>query len=127
MEKTTLLKMNHWQKVWGQKWNACYLLVMAFLIGQSMTAQTVLINPAAEGGFENGTTFASNGWTQVDDTTNKWALGTVPGWFSGSRGAYVSSDSGTTWGYNAGATSRSHFYRDVAFPAGATAVNLAFD
>ncbi|MBN9283226.1 T9SS type A sorting domain-containing protein [Flavobacterium sp.] len=119
--------MNHWQKVWGQKWNACYLLVMAFLIGQSMTAQTVLINPAAEGGFENGTTFASNGWTQVDDTTNKWALGTVPGWFSGSRGAYVSSDSGTTWGYNAGATSRSHFYRDVAFPAGATAVNLAFD
>ncbi|WP_177729846.1 Ig-like domain-containing protein [Flavobacterium inviolabile] len=119
--------MNHWQKVWGQKWNACYLLVMAFLIGQSMTAQTVLINPAAEGGFENGTTFASNGWTQVDDTTNKWALGTVPGWFSGSRGAYVSNDSGTTWGYNAGATSRSHFYRDVAFPAGATAVNLAFD
>ena len=127
MKKTILLKENCGQRVWRLKWTACCLFLMAFLLGQSMNAQTVLINPNVEGGFEDGTTFASNGWTQVDDTNNRWVLGTVPGWFSGARGAYVSNDSGVTWGYSTTTTSRSHFYRDVAFPAGATAVDLAFD
>ncbi|WP_286913575.1 T9SS type A sorting domain-containing protein [Flavobacterium sp. UBA4197] len=127
MKKTILLKENCGQRVWRLKWTACCLFLMAFLLGQPMNAQTVLINPNVEGGFEDGTTFASNGWTQVDDTNNRWVLGTVPGWFSGARGAYVSNDSGVTWGYSTTTTSRSHFYRDVAFPAGVAAVDLAFD
>ncbi|OJV67849.1 MAG: hypothetical protein BGO42_17670 [Flavobacterium sp. 40-81] len=101
------------------------------MLGQQVSAQgtqtTLLINPNAEGGFETGTTFASNGWTTVNATTNTWNVGTVPGWFTGTGGAYVSNNSGGAWAYTNTAASRSHFYRDITFPAGVTAVNLAFD
>jgi hypothetical protein len=33
-------------------------------------AQTLLINPAAEGGFENGNTFAANGWSVANSANN---------------------------------------------------------
>lgn len=98
---------------------------MLFL-GQSITAQ-ILINPNAEGGFENGATFADNGWTTVNDATSKWQVGTAPGWFTGTGGAYVSNDNGTSWAYTNNTISRSSFYRDVAFPTGATTVTLNFD
>ena len=39
------------------------LFVLLSFLG---SAQTVLINPAAEGGFELGSTFAANGWTVVN-------------------------------------------------------------
>ncbi|UUC45639.1 Ig-like domain-containing protein [Flavobacterium cerinum] len=126
MKKTTLLSKLKWHKKPTLGWNAFYLFMLTFCLGQ-LNAQTVLINPAAEGGFENGTTLAANGWTALDDVTNKWSLGTAPGWFTGNRGAYISTDGGTTWNYNATSTSRSFFYRDVAFPVGATSVNLSFD
>lgn len=92
-----------------------------------MTAQTtLLINPNAEGGFENGATFADNGWTTVAASTNTWNVGTAPGWFTGTGGAYVSNDSGTTWAYS-NTSNRSAFYRDITFPNGVTSVNLSFD
>lgn len=97
------------------------------MIGPSVKAQTVLINPNSEGGFENGSTFAANGWTTVDATPNSWYVGTVPGWFTGTGGAYVSNDTGTTWGFTNTVISRSSFYRDVTFPAGAASVTLSFD
>ena len=71
--------------------NRCYsalrnalptLLGLAFL-AFSQQASAQLINPAAEGGFENGTTFAANGWS-IDNgaALNTWVLGTVPPGFS---------------------------------------------
>ena len=40
-------------------------------------AQTTIINPAAEGGFNLGNTFAANGWTVANQGTNpsKWVVG----------------------------------------------------
>lgn len=42
-------------------------------------AQTTLINPAQEGGFNVGNTFASNGWTVANQGVNpsKWVIGTA--------------------------------------------------
>jgi hypothetical protein len=42
-------------------------------------AQTTIINPATDGGFNSGTTFASNGWMVGNEGTGniKWALGTA--------------------------------------------------
>ncbi|MBN9283227.1 MULTISPECIES: fibronectin type III domain-containing protein [unclassified Flavobacterium] len=120
-----------WRNALKIHWNFSCLLLFALLLGQQVSAQgtqtTLLINPNAEGGFETGTTFASNGWTTVNATTNTWNVGTVPGWFTGTGGAYVSNNSGGAWAYTNTAASRSHFYRDITFPAGVTAVNLAFD
>ncbi len=48
-----------------------------FVIG--VQAQTTIINPATDGGFNSGTTFASNGWMVGNEGTGniKWALGTA--------------------------------------------------
>ncbi|OGS78736.1 MAG: hypothetical protein A3D31_01820 [Candidatus Fluviicola riflensis] len=104
------------------------LLILSFitsaLIGNS---QTVIVNPLVEGGFTLGPSFAANGWT-VDNgaITNKWFAGTVPAAF-GSNSAFISADNGVTQGYNNASVSVVHFYRDVTFPAGETAINLSFD
>ncbi|MBF6640390.1 T9SS type A sorting domain-containing protein [Flavobacterium sp. J49] len=107
--------------------NCTFLFLFVLFLGQFVTGQTVLINPTAEGGFENGTTFVDNGWTTVNAATNTWNLGATPAWFSGDRGAYVSNDSGTSWAYTNNIANRSFFYRDVTFPANTNAVTLSFD
>ena len=40
--------------------------------------QTVLINGAAEGGFELGATPSINGWTAVNPASDAWVVGSVP-------------------------------------------------
>lgn len=126
MKKPTFLK--DFRLIFTNKSNNFLFLLCSFLLvlGQSVTAQ-MLIDPNAEGGFENGATFADNGWTTVNDATSKWQVGTAPGWFSGSGGAYVSNNDGTSWAYTNNTISRSSFYRDVTFPTGATTVTLNFD
>ena len=94
----------------------------------------ILINGAAEGGFELGTTFADNGWTVVNgsatSTQNQWYLGpsTTPGVGTG-RSAYITNNTGTgAYAYtNNSAMYIVHYYRDVTFPAGASNINLNFD
>src|SRR5215203_4964870 len=99
-----------------------YFILFGFLyVFTARAQQTLLIDPAGAGGFENGATFASNGWTEVNGSvTNKWFVGNVAGPSAGANSAYVSSDpAGATYTYNiAGAISVVHFYRDVTFPAG---------
>ncbi|MES2862774.1 MAG: T9SS type A sorting domain-containing protein [Bacteroidota bacterium] len=53
--------------------------VLFFCIANVMQAQTILINPATDGGFNSGSTFASNGWTLANQGVSpvKWALGTA--------------------------------------------------
>jgi hypothetical protein len=55
----------------------CAFFMFFFVIG--VQAQTTIINPATDGGFNSGTTFASNGWTVANEGTGpiKWALGTA--------------------------------------------------
>jgi hypothetical protein len=87
---------------------------------------TLLIDPDGDGGFENGSTFAANGWTVVNGAqTNQWFVG-APGADAGSNGAYVSNDGGTTNAYNVNATSIVHFYRDITIPAGTAFLTLTF-
>ncbi|WP_347066135.1 GEVED domain-containing protein [Flavobacterium sp. WV_118_3] len=131
MKNSTYLSTFRWRNALKLHFKLSCLLLMALLAGHQANAQgtqtTVLINPNAEGGFENGSTFAANGWTTVNASLNTWNVGTVPGWFTGTGGAYVSNNSGTAWAYGNGTANRSHFYRDVTFPAGVSVVNLKFD
>ncbi|WP_333875650.1 GEVED domain-containing protein [Flavobacterium sp.] len=84
------------------------------------------IDANTNGGFENGATFALNGWTVVNAATNTWQLGSVAGAASGTRGAYISNNGGTSWGYSTGTSQTSHFYRDIVIPAGAQNTTLTF-
>ncbi|WP_158605970.1 gliding motility-associated C-terminal domain-containing protein [Taibaiella sp. KBW10] len=104
---------------------------------QNSFAQTVIINPNTDGGFEMGNTFAANGWTLVNNAANagnNWFLGTTTlsnagSSFAstGSRLAYISqSNNGSSWSYNINEYSTTHFYKDVAFPAGQTIIKLKF-
>jgi subtilisin-like proprotein convertase family protein len=101
------------------------LLFLSVLLALGIQAQTVLLNPAGDGGFENGSDFTSNGWTLVNHTTNQWYVG-APGMNSGASGAYISSDGGVTNGYTNTISQTSHFYRDIALPSGKNIV-VRFD
>ncbi len=103
------------------------LVLFLLLAGTSANAQTVLINPATVGGFETGSTFASNGWTAVNASTNTWNVGATPAWQTGSNSAFISNNAGTGWTYSTSVVQASHFYRDVVFPAGETNITLTFD
>jgi Ig-like domain CHU_C associated/Secretion system C-terminal sorting domain len=54
------------------------VLTLLFAI-TSIQAQTTIISSAGDGGFNNGSTFAANGWTVANQGTGatKWALGTA--------------------------------------------------
>jgi len=97
------------------------ICVAGFLLN-SAVAQTVLINPSGDGGFENGATFEANGWNVINSSplgtattpgANTWHVGNAAGVSAGSAGAYVSSTGGATWGYNNASATTSSFYRDV--------------
>lgn len=103
------------------------LSVLFVLLSFLGTAQTVLIDPAAEGGFESGATFAANGWT-VDNgaAVNQWYLGAVPVGFT-TNSAFISNNGGVSNAFSNTSPSVVHFYRDVTFPAGETTMQLSFN
>lgn len=90
----------------------------------------VLISPTGDGGFENGSTFAANGWTVANGTlglNNNWFVGSTGTASAGTNSAYISNDAaGATYNYNVSQVSTVHFYRDVTFPAGQTVFTLTF-
>ena len=98
------------------------IICVAGLLLNSAVAQTVLISPSGDGGFENGATFEANGWTVINSSplgtattngANTWHVGNAAGASAGTTGAYVSCTGGSTWGYNNGSATTSSFYRDV--------------
>ena len=110
-----------------------FYIAFFFMIGQITGGQlyaqtTTLISSTGDGGFETGTTFAANGWTEVNGTPlNKWYVGSSPTGYSGARCAYVTKatgGAGTSYSINQAATV--HFYRDVTFPAGQDLATLTF-
>lgn len=102
------------------------ILFVALSVFQS-TAQTILIDPNGDGGFENGTSFSANGWTLVNGTgPNKWHIGNAGGAMAGTNKAYISDNSGLTNTYSIDFPERVHFYRDITFPANETVIKLTF-
>jgi len=104
------------------------LAVFVFLgVLNFVNAQTVLIDPTNEGGFELPGGFAGNGWTVANNATgNQWVIGTVPTGFTNNT-AYISNDAGVTNAFTNTAATVVHFYRDVTIPAGETSVTLSFN
>lgn len=111
------------------------LLLIFALLHQSTSAQTLIVNPHTDGGFEMGNTFIANGWTVVNATgKNNWFLSTntlTAGAYSfaptGSRVAYISqSANGANWSYNITDHSTTHIYKNVTFPAGQEIIKLKF-
>lgn len=105
--------------------------VLAFfsflLFYTSAYTQTLLIDPAGDGGFETGTTFAANGWTAVNATENFWEIGTAATAYAGSRGIYIANPAGTyAYSTSLGVKRTSHFYRDITIPACAANITLSF-
>lgn len=108
--------------------------ILALLISLFLTdianAQTVLINPNAEGGFENGTTFSANGWTEVNNpgggnsNRRNWYVGTAQSGYTGNRCAFIGNDATSLSTQKPNRTV--HFYRSITIPAGATNIKLSF-
>ncbi|MFN0202315.1 MAG: fibronectin type III domain-containing protein [Bacteroidia bacterium] len=105
------------------------LLLLVLGLTQNKIAAQTLINPATDGGFELGTTFAANGWTAVNPTVTPnavWYVGTLAAGYSGARGAYIGNTANTANNYNTGTSRVAHFYKNVTIPAGATQMNISF-
>lgn len=64
----------------------------------------------------NSEDFTKNGWVTVNDTTNKWFMGTGTTFSGGGTAMYISSDSGVTPSYDNTLAQVSHFYKDITFP-----------
>ena len=103
------------------------LLLLTVFSALFMQAQTTLISPTGDGGFENGNTPAANGWTAVNSSTDAWFVGAVspPGRSAGNNSAFISSTPGATWAYSQVSTIQ-HLYRDVVIPAGETILTVKF-
>ena len=99
-----------------------FVALFSFVFAQG---QTTLISPTGDGGFENGATLTDNGWTVVNSATNAWNVGTAT-FSAGAKSAYVSNTTGSTYAYSNATASVSHFYRDVAVPAGESVISLSF-
>lgn len=108
-----------------------FAMTSALLLGLNSTfAQTTIISPTGDGGFETGGTLAANGWTVQNYTTNntnKWFAGTAAVASAGSNSAYISNDAaGLTYNFSNTTASRVMFWRDVVFPSGETSITLSF-
>jgi hypothetical protein len=102
------------------------LLVLGLLVSFLNFSQTTLLSPTGAGGFELGTTLASNGWTAVQSTltTRIWQCGTGQAGYTGSRSAFIG-NSTTTVGTTTAARTV-HIYRSISIPLGATNISLTF-
>ncbi len=105
------------------------LLFSVGLVG-ILKAQTIIINPATDGGFE-GATFAADGWSvQNNQNTNVWvnSTGATTG-FTGNKSAYITNDafsSSPTHTYTNSVTQLCYIYRDITIPAGESQISLSF-
>jgi len=99
---------------------------LTLIVSLTGISQSLLIDPAAEGGFELAGGIAGNGWTVVNSTINQWQSSGVAGAYSGSNSAFISNNSGVSYGYDITTFQTSHFYRDVTVPAGNSSINLKF-
>jgi hypothetical protein len=85
------------------------------------------ISPFVGGAFDDGNTFAANGWTVVNSPgKNKWVIGSET-YFSAPNSAYISVDGNpANYSYDSATAHISHFYQLVTIPANAFNVVLSF-
>ena len=104
------------------------LLTLLFTFGsRNVHSQTTLISSSGDGGFENGSTFAANGWTNSSSANNPWIIGTaVSSAPISGNSAYISND-GVSNLYTPANDASNFFWRDVTVPAGETVVKLSFN
>lgn len=114
-------------KMQFNRWLSMGCILFLVLFTGVLHSQTVLISPTGDGGFENGSTFAANGWTTVNPTTDQWSVGStvalIPS--DGANCAFVSNNNGVTWAYSQ-VSVFNHMYRDITVPAGEGKVTLSF-
>jgi hypothetical protein len=107
------------------------LLIFSFgLLLSQVQAQTVLISPTGDGGFENGATFGANGWTLSNSANNPWVLDTADGYSSApmnNRRAFVRDTGSTVAYYDNTKTALNYFYRDITVPSGQSKITLSFN
>jgi GEVED domain/Secretion system C-terminal sorting domain len=95
--------------------------------GYNASAQTTLIDPNTDGGFENGGGgFVANGWTAVNSANNTWQCSAVGTPFAGTNHAFISNDGGATYGYSTTISAANYFYKDITVPAGESIITLNF-
>ncbi|WP_333877683.1 fibronectin type III domain-containing protein [Flavobacterium sp.] len=111
-----------------------------FLFTDVATAQTTIISPTGDGGFENATvTMAANGWSATTSSSgrNQWICGNganaYPG-FSGSFYAYITNTTTATTPanqyphtYTLSTNRVTHLFRNVTIPSGETNITLSFN
>jgi hypothetical protein len=107
------------------------VLVSFIFCTQTRAQSTTLIDPAVSttsvlnGSFENATnTLPANGWTVVNGATNKWFCGNQTSCV-GTKGAYIGTMANNN-NYTISTADISHFYKDIAFPAGQSQITLSF-
>lgn len=100
--------------------SASFLLISSFSY-----SQTTIINPALEGGFENGNTISSNGWTSINPSIDSWNIGNIVSPSSGNNAAYISSDNGSIWNYSQ-INTVSHLAKEITVPADQPKMELTF-
>jgi hypothetical protein len=100
-----------------------FLMLFSFVFVQG---QTTLISPTGDGGFENGATFAANGWSVANSANNPWIVGPLSNGLITGNAAFISND-GTTPSYNIVNTTSNYFWRDVTVPAGEDVIQLSFN
>ncbi|MFN3969123.1 beta strand repeat-containing protein [Flavobacterium sp.] len=71
----------------GQKpksFGFAWLVLMLLFAATGIQAQTTIINPATDGGFNLGSSFAANGWTVANEGVSpvKWAVGSAASGFT---------------------------------------------
>ncbi len=101
------------------------VLLLTLVISIGSKAQIIAVDPAFDGGFEAGGTFAANGWVTVNSANNAWVLTNNAPPFAGALGAHISS-SGSAYDYTTTVASTSHFYRDITIPSGSVGIVLRF-
>jgi Secretion system C-terminal sorting domain len=105
-----------------------YTLFFAILFLNVAQAQTTLISPTGDGGFETGNTFATNNWTRVGNISalsDSWQVGVAPGASAGVDCAYISQNGGVAWTYSV-INSVQHIYKTITIPASETLLKLNF-
>ncbi|MBK7524702.1 MAG: carbohydrate binding domain-containing protein [Saprospiraceae bacterium] len=94
--------------------------------GTGGTRRYTALDPADTGGFESCCSPYDNGWTAINNGTNDWYTGSVPGAYSGTNAAYISNNGGTNHTYNITTAQTSHLYRDIKIHPDATNITLSF-
>jgi len=69
--------------------------------------------------------FATNGWTTVQNGTNDWYVGTADP-YAGTYSAYISNDGGTSNAYTNNTTQVSHVYIDLTMPSATNDIQIEF-